>query len=58
LAAGKSYFFTRNQATIVAFSVGNKCNEGIDLFKIVGCHTDSPCLRLAPISKIDNKYGF
>jgi aspartyl aminopeptidase len=58
LTPGKSYFFTRNQATIVAFSLGNKCNEGVDLLKIVGCHTDSPCLKLAPVSKVDNKAGF
>lgn len=58
LTPGQSYFFTRNQSTIVAFTLGNKCSAGIDLFKIVGCHTDSPVLKLAPHSKLDNKVGF
>jgi len=54
LEAGKSYYFTRNQSTIVAFTLGNKVQQGVDLFKIVGCHTDSPVIKLAPHSKIDN----
>ena len=58
LEGGKSYFYTRNQSSIVAFTLGKKCNAGVDLFKIVGCHTDSPVLKLAPFTKIDNKCGF
>jgi aspartyl aminopeptidase len=58
LTAGQSYFFTRNQSTICAFTLGKKVDAGIDLFKIVGCHTDSPVIKLAPNSKIDNKHGF
>ena len=58
LTAGQSYYFTRNHSTVVAFTLGNKVNEGVDLFKIFGCHTDSPVLKLAPHSKVDNKYGF
>ena len=57
MSPGSSYFFTRNHSTIVAFTLGNKVNQGVDLFKIVGCHTDSPVLKLAPHTKIDNKLG-
>jgi len=55
---GKAYFYTRNQSTIVAFTVGNKVKEGVSAFKIIGCHTDSPVLKLAPFSKVNNKCGF
>ena len=58
LKPGCSYYFTRNHSCIVAFTIGSKCAEGIDLFKIVGCHTDSPVLKLAPHAKVENKFGF
>ena len=59
LQAGQSYFFTRNKTTIVAFTLGQQCQEkGVDLFKIVGCHTDSPVIKLAPHTKVANKHGF
>lgn len=58
LTPGESYYFTRNQSTIVAFTMGNKVAEGVENFKIVGCHTDSPVLKLAPHSKQENKVGF
>ncbi|KAH8492883.1 hypothetical protein H0E87_022217 [Populus deltoides] len=50
LEAGKRYFFTRNHSTIVAFAIGNKFEAG-NGFYIVGAHTDSPCLKLKPVSK-------
>ena len=52
LEQGKGYYFTRNGTTICAFLTGNKCGtEPVHHFKIVGCHTDSPVLKIAPKSK-------
>ncbi|KAK4768077.1 hypothetical protein SAY87_003218 [Trapa incisa] len=56
LETGKNYFFTRNHSTIVAFSIGEKYVAG-NGFCVVGAHTDSPCLKLKPISKV-TKGGF
>ena len=58
IEAGKGYYFTRNGSTICAFLAGNKCgSQPVEAFKIVGCHTDSPVLKVAPRSKID-KTGY
>ncbi|MCD7451083.1 hypothetical protein HAX54_009531 [Datura stramonium] len=56
LKAGNKYFFTRNHSTIVAFAIGKKYVAG-NGFHIVGAHTDSPCLKLKPVSKVI-KSGF
>jgi aspartyl aminopeptidase len=51
---GGKYWFTRNQSSIVAFAVGKKWQNG-NGFNIVGAHTDSPCLKVKPVS---NKTSF
>eukprot|EP01018_Ginkgo_biloba_P033117 Gb_00805 [translate_table: standard] len=56
LTPGGKYFFTRNHSTVVAFAVGQKYTAG-NGFHILGAHTDSPCLKLKPMSKV-TKGGF
>ena len=42
--AGGKYFVTRNDSSIIAFKLGTKT----DALRMVGAHTDSPCLKVKP----------
>lgn len=47
LKAGGKYYVKKNGSAMIAFSIGNGdlAKEG---FRIIGTHTDSPCLKIKP----------
>jgi aspartyl aminopeptidase len=56
LQPGGKYYLTRNGSSIVAFGIGKNWKAGNPI-AMIGAHTDSPCLRIKPISKKTNS-GF
>ncbi|KAL3900906.1 MAG: hypothetical protein SGCHY_000999 [Lobulomycetales sp.] len=56
LVPGGKYFYTRNSSALIAFSIGSAYKSG-NPFAIIGTHSDSPCLKVRPVSKKE-KCGF
>ncbi len=56
LEAGQRYYAARNDSSIIAFRVGRRklLDAGI---RLVGAHTDSPCLRVKPQPELQRQ-GF
>jgi len=50
LQPGGKYYLTRNASSIVAFAIGKKWQPGNPI-AMIGAHTDSPALRVKPVSK-------
>lgn len=52
LKKGGKYFYTRNNTSLVAFTVGDSFDPATGMFTAVGAHTDSPCLRVKAVSNL------
>lgn len=55
--AGGKYYVIRNSSSIIAFVMGKQSavNTGI---RLVGAHTDSPCLKIKPNPELNKKNYF
>lgn len=54
LKTGQPYYIIREDGSLVAFCFGNK-DTNIDGFKIIGAHSDSPCLQIKPKPDLHEK---
>ena len=55
--AGQGYYVTRNDSSLIAFRLGRGALEETGL-RLVGTHTDSPCLRVKPQPELVRKGYF
>ena len=51
------YFFSRNGSALVAFKIGEEFVPG-NGFVVLAAHSDSPCLKLKPVSKFSGPRGY
>lgn len=56
LEAGKKYYVCRNNSSIIAFVYGRESLSEAGI-RMVGAHTDSPCLKVKPHPEL-NKQGY
>ncbi|MCA1804823.1 MAG: M18 family aminopeptidase [Xanthomonadaceae bacterium] len=56
-APGQGYYVTRNDSSLVAFRLGQGSLPETGL-RLVGAHTDSPCLKVKPQPELVNKGYF
>jgi aspartyl aminopeptidase len=54
---GSRYYVTRNDSSIIAFGIG-KNDPARTGFRMVGAHTDSPCLKVKPRPELLNQTFF
>lgn len=57
LQAGGKYLVTRNDSSLIAFTLGEEAPETAGL-RMVGAHTDSPCLHIKPAPELCNQGYF
>jgi len=57
LVAGGKYLVVRNDSSLVAFVKAGKSAAGQGI-RLVGAHTDSPCLKVKPHPELNNKGYF
>lgn len=56
LATGERYFLTRNGSSLIAFVMGEQ-DMAADGLRMVGAHTDSPCLKVKPLADV-KRHGY
>lgn len=54
LKADQAYFVCRNSSSLIAFRTGLEDLQDAG-FKMIGAHTDSPCLKVKPQASLSNK---
>jgi aspartyl aminopeptidase len=57
LVAGGKYYLQKNSSSLIAFIVGSKSSP-LEGMRMVGAHTDSPCLMVKPTPEIHKKGYF
>ncbi len=56
LQPGSGYFVTRNQSSLIAFRIGSDQSLAAG-WRMVGAHTDSPCLKVKPQPEL-TRHGY